>query len=264
MPQNPRIGSPEYFERLFQVEEKHWWARGMRAVAAGMLDAYYLGSKGLRVLDAGCGTGLTLTWLDRYHPAQTVGIDLSWHALQFCHIRGKRMLSQASVLELPFSNDYFGLIVCNDVLQHLPGKGADHKALEELYRVLKPGGHLLIRTNSSQSSREKPSNNEHHRLYSRDELRSRIERAGFLVSKATYANVLPALLPTLKQYFKPRGAHQPHQDSGLAIRLLPAGLEWLNTLLYWLLKGEAWYFSKPSRTSGFGHTIFFLVQKPSQ
>ncbi|HWP49018.1 MAG TPA: methyltransferase domain-containing protein [Candidatus Limnocylindrales bacterium] len=265
MSENPQIGSYKYYERLYEVEGEHWWFRGIRTITAGILDARYQGAKNLHILDAGCGTGVTLTWLKRYSlPKQIVGIDLSWYALQFCQRRGHPLLCQSSVLELPFKSNLFDLIVCHDVLQHLPGNSSDKIALGEFYRTLKPGGCLLVRTNSSQGmGRGKSLKEEDYRMYRLDELCDKVQQKGFRILKATYANSLLSIFPTVKRYLRQRKNHRSHHhNQGLAVRLLPPPLRWLNILLYGVMKGEAWFLSKPSRILPFGHTIILLVQKP--
>lgn len=52
--------------------------------------------------------------------------------------------------ELPFKSDFFDLVLCKGVIQHLGGNGSDQVALREFHRVLRPGGCLLILKNSSQ------------------------------------------------------------------------------------------------------------------
>ena len=44
---------------------------------------------------------------------------------------------KADICNLPFSDNEFDVILCNHVLEHIPD---DTKAIQELYRVLKPGG----------------------------------------------------------------------------------------------------------------------------
>ncbi len=44
---------------------------------------------------------------------------------------------KADICNLPFPNDTYDVILCNHVLEHIPD---DTKAMQELYRVLKPGG----------------------------------------------------------------------------------------------------------------------------
>lgn len=44
---------------------------------------------------------------------------------------------KADICKLPFENDIYDVILCNHVLEHIP---EDTKAMQELFRVLKPGG----------------------------------------------------------------------------------------------------------------------------
>ncbi|MER3446065.1 MAG: hypothetical protein C4291_04160 [Candidatus Dadabacteria bacterium] len=219
MHKNPRIGSYEYYERLYEVEEKHWWYIGIHEVAARILNSHYRGMKNLSILDARCGTGFTLTWLERYTlPKQAVGIDLSWHAFQFCRRREQRLLSQASVMELSFKNGLFDLVVCKAVIQHLPRKGSDKTALREFYGVLKPGGCLLLLTNSSQGiGKGAKSVDEKYRMYSPDEVRDKVLEAGFHTLKLTCANALMSVIPTIRRYLKHR-KNQVYHRQGLPNR----------------------------------------------
>ena len=50
----PRIFEPEYYDRLAEVEVRHWWSRGMLALTRDLLVRF--APEG-RLLDAGCGTG---------------------------------------------------------------------------------------------------------------------------------------------------------------------------------------------------------------
>lgn len=48
---------------------------------------------------------------------------------------------KADICDLPFEDNSFDFILCNHVLEHIPN---DQKALEELYRVLQPGGTAIL------------------------------------------------------------------------------------------------------------------------
>ncbi len=48
---------------------------------------------------------------------------------------------KADICALPFENDTYDVIFCNHVLEHIPD---DKKAMEELFRVLKPGGMAIL------------------------------------------------------------------------------------------------------------------------
>ena len=48
---------------------------------------------------------------------------------------------KADICDLPFENNEFDFIICNHVLEHIPD---DTKAMQELYRILKPGGTAIL------------------------------------------------------------------------------------------------------------------------
>jgi ubiquinone/menaquinone biosynthesis C-methylase UbiE len=241
MTKNFQIGSSAYYERLYEVEEEHWWYRGVQEAAARILDTHYHGANGLHILDAGCGTGFTLTWLEQYsQPRKAVGIDLSSEAFPFCRRRGRDLLSRCSVVNLPFGNSSFDLIFCKAVIQHLPRNGSDAAALKEFYRVLKPGGCLFLITNS--------------KLYRLDEIREKVEGTGFHILKLTYTNILGAFIDRLK-------SGGDGQSTGVSLPHRRQSLKWLNTLLAFVMKGEAWFLSKPSRTFSFGNSILVLSRR---
>lgn len=48
---------------------------------------------------------------------------------------------KADICDLPFKNDEFDFIICNHVLEHIPD---DTKAMQEIYRILKPGGTAIL------------------------------------------------------------------------------------------------------------------------
>lgn len=87
--------------------------------------------------------------------------------------------------------DHFDLIICYHVLEHID---EDQKAMQELYRILKPGGHALIQTpfkpgtiyedpsiQSPEARLEHFGQADHVRVYSVAGLQERLEGAGFEV-----------------------------------------------------------------------------------
>ena len=87
---------------------------------------------GTRVLDAGCGEGVLV---DAYRDRLAIeGVDDNYTSAT---------VRRGSVTALPYGDATFDRALCLDVLEHLPH--ADQpKALAELWRVLTPGGELLV------------------------------------------------------------------------------------------------------------------------
>lgn len=98
-------------------------------------------------LDVGCGTGsLTAEMASLVSKNGLVhGIDYSADLLAIAHQRCNAInqikLSQASAEELPVADNSFDTVTCTQVLLYV--ENAD-KAIQELYRVLKPGGRIAI------------------------------------------------------------------------------------------------------------------------
>lgn len=89
------------------------------------------------MLDAGCGTGLNLASM----PDGSTGIDLNPRNLELIRQRLPRhRVVEGDIESMPFEDGAFATVVCTEVLEHVPYPAT---ALEEIRRVLKPGGLLI-------------------------------------------------------------------------------------------------------------------------
>src|SRR5438445_10012688 len=98
---------------------------------------------GAKYLDVGCGTGLWTTTLSEL--GTVCGLDFSSDALTFCQKRGINQLVRASATSLPFADGSYDIITALGLIEHLDD---DKGFVRELYRVCKPGGHLLLLTSA--------------------------------------------------------------------------------------------------------------------
>jgi SAM-dependent methyltransferase len=130
-------------EIMYQAEIRHWWYLGMAGITRAILARWYGAGDRLKILDAGCGTGAAMTtYLAEY--GRVSGLDRSADALKYCVVRKADRLVQASADEIPFKKACFDLVASFDVLSDA-GVKSDHQALAEIYRVLVPGGRLILR-----------------------------------------------------------------------------------------------------------------------
>jgi SAM-dependent methyltransferase len=195
----------EQYAIMARREERHWWYAGMRRVALAVLAQALAGRPGLRILDAGCGTGGTTIELRRF--GEIVGIDLAWEALEPARGRGLTGLARASIERLPFGAATFDAATSFEVVYHL-GVANDGAALKEIRRVLKPGGLFLLRVPAHDWLR-----GEHDRLvhtrhrYSRGEVLRKLSDAGFVVEQLSWANTLLFLPAVAKRLLERTHGH---------------------------------------------------------
>jgi ubiquinone/menaquinone biosynthesis C-methylase UbiE len=98
------------------------------------------------VLDAGCGTGLTVKRY--YHPGiRLVALDLSLESLRYLRktlTDGPVLHVKADVSALPFLPDVFDKVLCANTITQLPGQNQRQGCLEELTRVVRPMGRVVV------------------------------------------------------------------------------------------------------------------------
>ncbi len=93
---------------------------------------------GSRTLDLACGSGPSL----RQRPGeQWIGIDRSISELARSHISGTDNILQGDATALPFDDATFDGVVCSMAVMVIQPLGT---ALEEVYRVLRPGGMFVV------------------------------------------------------------------------------------------------------------------------
>jgi len=178
---------PQEYEAMYRAQTSLWWYRGMAKITGTVLNGYYQRGDRLKILDAGCGTGASLSLLAAY--GEVVGLDSSPVALGFCRGQAGGRFVRGTVNGLPFVRDVFDLVASFDVVCCLGVN--DESALAEYARVLKPGGRVFLRLPAYNWLR-----GAHDRAvdirerYTAKLARQRLEKAGFLVERVGYANTL--------------------------------------------------------------------------
>ena len=244
------------YATMFGAEEGHWWYRGLH----DQLEQAFARCRGLvtgpgRVLDAGCGTGKVLELLGDVGP---VGLDLSATALDLARRRAPFALTRASAVSLPFAAGSFDVAVSLDVLANVAPAEVP-AALGELYRVLAPGGALILNLVAFQSLFS-----EHDRAvgvarrYRAGEVRRLLVAAGFSIEILSYSNTILFPVAALVRLWRKRprpGGAAPVSD----LSPLPGPV---NALLAAIRCLENAMIVRQVLSFPFGLSVFAVARKP--
>lgn len=244
---------PEY-ESMFALEDTHWWFVGRRQLAHTLIRQWIDFLPDARILDVGCGTGGNLQTFCRY--GQVHGLDISPIAIDFARRRPLTRLLQASGLSIPYPDQSFQLVTIFDVLYHR-WIIDDERAIFELYRVLKPGGWLLLTDSALPLLWSR-----HDELYQARQrytlklMRQKLAVAGFEQKISSYANFL--LLPI---FFTVRLSMDWLPISAKNLDRQGTFPEWLNRILTQVRNLEAaWLYRGHSLPAG--SSLVCLARKP--
>jgi SAM-dependent methyltransferase len=124
---------------------------------------------GMLVLDAGAGKSPYRKLFDhaKYEAADFAQLTTGYAPLDYV----------CDLTDIPVEDGRFDRVICNQVLEHLPEPG---KALAELYRVLKPGGRILLSAPLYYAEHQVPYD---FFRYTRYSLRRLFEQAGFDIER---------------------------------------------------------------------------------
>jgi ubiquinone/menaquinone biosynthesis C-methylase UbiE len=133
------VRTRDYYDEFagwYERERGQGYHKLIDDLEVGLVQRY---GTGARVLEAGCGTGLILDRVSRF-AGESYGFDLSAGMLGKARERGLNVV-QASVTHVPFPTNSFDVVYSFKVLAHVE---PIQKAIAELARVTRPGGHLLL------------------------------------------------------------------------------------------------------------------------
>lgn len=119
-----------------------------RGVAEYLREAFCrLGRTNIKICDAGCGNGIYLNYLKNNYPfAELYGFDFAEKIVEIARENtGLSTIRVGNLENAPYKNEEFDLVLCSQVIEHLLD---DRRGLAELYRLLKPGGYLILSTDN--------------------------------------------------------------------------------------------------------------------
>jgi len=141
-PQEMTVAEIKEFEKISLDNYKKW----MIPLIDDLSNYLKIKSEILKILDVGSGPGLLSKELSiRFPKAKITGIDISKYSIKLAkkNCKGIKNINfiVADVKNLPFSDNYFDIVVCKDSFHQFSNP---IKAIKEIYRVLKPEGIIYL------------------------------------------------------------------------------------------------------------------------
>jgi len=242
------------YRRMHDIEQSYWWFVGKQFLVKTVLEGLCVdGYKGGRILDIGCGTGIVLELLEDFGVPS--GMELSSEAIRFLRQRNLNCVVQTDANQtIPFRDNAFSAVTCLDLLEHIDN---DLPLLKEMYRVCRPGGHVIITVPAFQTLWSPHDVALHHkRRYTKQQMLSMIRQLNWRVIKCSYYNTL-LFCPILGMRAL-KNCQSRHKSARSDFFIgLPA---WLNRTLSLLFLSEIFllkYLNLP-----FGVSLLFILQKP--
>ncbi len=128
-----------YYKAYYHLEREHWWFLVRKKIIAERIRTLLHRPTKIKSLNVGAATGATSDMLAEFGTVMSIEYDAT--CTEFAKTYLTTPIEQGSILELPFEANQYDLVAALDVIEHVE----DHQlAVQELWRVCKPGGHIVI------------------------------------------------------------------------------------------------------------------------
>ncbi|MQA29542.1 MAG: methyltransferase domain-containing protein [Luteitalea sp.] len=247
-------------ERLLRAtaraEAQHFWFRGFRYFVTPLLRQATAGVARPRLLDCGCGTGNNLELLSTF--GRAYGFDLAAVGLELGRAAGRTRVARATVAAIPFPGNTFDVVTSFDVLYSLE-EPIELAAIGEMYRVTRPGGHILINVAAMESLRgDHSALSREVRRYSRRSLARLVEHTGFSIVRITYTNAILFLPMAISRRIQRWRGLAAEED---AVREITVPSPPVNLVLAAALRLESLWVRLLDNP--FGSSVLCLARKPA-
>jgi SAM-dependent methyltransferase len=244
---------PETFQVMNEQEQKHFWFTSRNRLLTWALCSYFPNMESF--FEIGCGAGFVLAKIRSEFPnLRLYGSDASVESLNLAKERLPEVtLYQVDARRIPFRAE-FDVIGAFDVLEHIE---EDTKVLEQLFQAIRPGGGIVITVPQHPflwSSAD--ANASHKRRYTKQELVSKVRKAGFEILGTTSFVTFLFPLMLVSRVGSKKAARQ--FDSGAELKI--GNLT--NTLMETIMAVER-IMIKAGWSLPFGGSLLLIARKPT-
>lgn len=165
-------------------EDSHWWFSSRTRALTTIMKQFLPKRADFHLLDVGCGAGNMIHHLS--HFGRVKGLEIDPRPVKMARQRGYDVDQFDATQPMPFPDNSFDAVTALDVIEH---NQDDLAILSDSYRLLKPGGYMIITVPALMWLWSHNDDiNAHVRRYTAAELRRKLTQAGFKVRRLSYNN----------------------------------------------------------------------------
>ena len=236
----------DIYKQIYKVEENHWWYKSERDILLSLFRIY--SKKGL-LLNAGCGTGITSSFLKKQ--TNVINIDISERAIKYSLKRNNTNHIICDCSKLPFKDNIFDTIIADNVIEHIDN---DFSVIIEFERTLKTEGTIILSVPTYNFLWTLHDTFAHHkRRYDKNMMNELVKQSNLRIARIFYWNFILFFLIVLfkvkNKFFKTLniGLKQPHKI--------------LNNILIKILRFEYYLVIRHNLNPPFGVSLFAVIKK---
>jgi len=129
----------QYYKDYFSFERNHWWFKARKEILRKYIQQHIYRGEALDVINIGAATGASSEMLSNF--GRLTSIEYDQDCIDYVQDKIALPIIKGDVLNLDFPNDSFDLVCAFDVIEHVED---DERALREMLRICRPGGHILL------------------------------------------------------------------------------------------------------------------------